>query len=50
MMAAALSKHKIPYDLHVFESGRHGLGLARQHPEAHVWPELCETWLRKRGF
>ncbi|OLS42182.1 alpha/beta hydrolase [Bacillus sp. MRMR6] len=48
--AAGLSRHKIPFDLHVFESGQHGLGLAEEHPEAVVWPNLCETWLRKRGF
>ncbi|MBT2742973.1 alpha/beta hydrolase [Bacillus sp. ISL-77] len=50
LFASGLSKHKIPYDLHVFESGRHGLGLAQEHPEAKVWPSLCEAWLRKRGF
>lgn len=50
LFASGLSRHKIPYDLHVFESGRHGLGLAQEHPEAKVWPSLCEAWLRKRGF
>lgn len=50
MFASALSKHQIPYDLHVFESGKHGLGLAEEHEEANVWPDLCETWLRKRRF
>jgi acetyl esterase/lipase len=48
--AAGLSRNKIPYDLHVFESGQHGLGMAIDHPEAKVWPSLCKAWLRKRGF
>ena len=48
--AAGLSRHKVPFDLHIFESGRHGLGLAEEHPEAREWPRLCELWLRKQGF
>ncbi|BDG36134.1 alpha/beta hydrolase [Saccharococcus caldoxylosilyticus] len=50
MFAAQLSRHKIPYELHIFESGEHGLGLAEHHPEAKAWTKLCETWLRKREF
>lgn len=48
--ATGLSRNKIPYDLHVFESGQHGLGLALDHPEAKAWPSLCEAWLRRQGF
>ena len=47
---AGLSRHKVPFDLHIFESGMHGLGLASEHPEAREWPRLCELWLRKQGF
>lgn len=50
MFAAGLSRYKIPFGLHVFQSGRHGLGLAKDHPEAKAWTSLCETWLRSRGF
>jgi len=50
LFAAALSQNRVPFDLHIFESGRHGLGLALEHPEAHNWTTLCERWLRKRGF
>jgi acetyl esterase/lipase len=44
-----LRKHKIPFELHVFPEGRHGLGLGVDDnvPELRVWPELCATWLRK---
>lgn len=48
--AAALSRHKVPFDLHVYESGRHGIGLAETHPEAHMWTAECGNWLRKRGI
>lgn len=29
-MAHALAEHKIPFELHVFEEGPHGLGLSTQ--------------------
>ena len=50
LFAGALSRHQVPFDLHIFESGGHGLGLAEGHPEVKAWPELCEAWLRKRNF
>jgi acetyl esterase/lipase len=50
MFAGALRKKGIPFDLHVYESGRHGLGLAVEHPEAFQWTKACELWFRKRGF
>jgi acetyl esterase/lipase len=50
LFAAALSQHKISYDLHCYESGKHGLGMAKDHPQAHSWTQLCELWLGKRGF
>lgn len=46
----SLRRQGIPHELHVFESGRHGLGLAEDHPEASAWPGLCAAWLRKQGF
>jgi len=50
LFAAALSRHKVPFDLHVYESGKHGLGLAEDHPEAYLWTTECANWLRKQGF
>ncbi|MEH7098305.1 alpha/beta hydrolase [Neobacillus vireti] len=50
LFAAGLGRHKVPFDLHIFESGRHGLGLAVEHTEAGEWPRLCEKWLRKQNF
>lgn len=50
LFAEALSRCKIPYELHIFESGKHGLGLAHGHEYAAGWTKLCEAWLRKRGL
>lgn len=50
LFTTALRRKKVPFELHIFESGRHGLGMAEDHPEAKAWPALCENWLRKRGF
>lgn len=53
-LAWTLKKHKIPFELHIFEKGEHGLALADRttarkdsHKNAHVyhWFELCEEWL-----
>jgi acetyl esterase/lipase len=48
--AQALALHKIPFELHVFQQGRHGLGLAADDPSVGQWPALCVTWLKKLGF
>jgi len=48
--AAALREHGVPYSLHVFPQGRHGLGLAAETPGACQWPSLCTAWLKSLGF
>lgn len=50
MFASALSRHKVDYELHVFPSGAHGLGLAESHPVVSAWTGLCEKWLISIGF
>lgn len=55
LFAAALRKHKIPFALHVFPHGPHGVGLADgprgdKAPLARQWPALCEAWLKDLGF
>ncbi|MFN0069417.1 MAG: alpha/beta hydrolase [Limisphaerales bacterium] len=46
LFAAALRKAGVPFDLHVYEKGRHGIGLADGHP----WTKDLEFWLRQRGW
>jgi acetyl esterase/lipase len=41
----ALRKAGVPAELHIFEKGRHGLGMGQPGtPFAH-WPGLCAAWL-----
>ena len=46
---SALHKAGVPAELHLFEKGRHGIGLGADVPGARAWPELCKTWLTIRG-
>jgi acetyl esterase/lipase len=44
----ALRKARVPAELHIFEKGRHGLGLARDVPAVSSWPERAIDWMRGR--
>jgi acetyl esterase/lipase len=46
----ALRKHKVPAELHVYEHGRHGVGLAPFDPILSTWPARLEAWLRFHGW
>ncbi len=55
--AAALADHGIPYELHTFERGAHGLSTADQtsamaqselNPHVAHWVKLCGEWLAYR--
>ncbi len=50
VFASALSRHRVPFALHVYERGRHGLGLAEQDPDVGSWPARCGVWLAGHGF
>lgn len=50
LFVQALRAHKVPVEFHMYESGRHGLGLAAEHSEAYTWPAACANWLRKHQF
>ena len=57
LFAMALRKNKVPFELHIFEKGQHGLGLGKGweghikgEPSFEAWPKLCETWLKGHGF
>ena len=43
--ASALGRYGVPFALHVFPEGRHGLGLAQDDPIVGNWPGLCAAWL-----
>lgn len=46
----ALAKNKVPAEMHVFEKGRHGLGLGPKELPFAAWPGQCIAWLQGRGF
>lgn len=50
--AAALRKSGVPFDLHVYQKGRHGLGLGggRDGRAHHPWVADCLYWLKEQGF
>ncbi len=50
MFYDALVKAGVPVELHLFQHGAHGVGLAPKDPVLRVWPELLIAWMRARGY
>ncbi len=50
LFAGALRRAGVPFDLHIYEKGRHGLGLGRPDADAPPWAADCVFWLKQRGF
>jgi acetyl esterase/lipase len=50
--AAALRRARVPFDLHIYQQGRHGIGLNDAPPfkNPHPWTQDCLFWLRAQGF
>jgi acetyl esterase/lipase len=52
----ALRRHKVPAELHVYEKGRHGVGLATgaggtpNDPVLTTWKEHLADWMKGRGL
>ena len=46
----ALHRAGVPAELHVFEDGPHGVGLALGDPALGEWGTLLRNWLRARGL
>jgi acetyl esterase/lipase len=46
----ALRKAKVPVEMHLFENGPHGVGMALSDPALSAWPNLLMNWLRARGL
>jgi len=46
----ALSKFNIPSEIHIFQKGGHGYGLAVNGETQSAWPDLCLSWLKASGF
>jgi acetyl esterase/lipase len=53
LFAEALRKNGVPFDLHIYEKGRHGMGLGTRDPnpeKRHAWTRDLAFWLQERGF
>jgi acetyl esterase/lipase len=50
MFAEALRKAGVEFELHVYERGEHGFGLAPRDPILSTWPDRCAAWLHLHGF
>ncbi len=46
----ALRKAGVPAELHVYEKGNHGVGLAPKDPVLSTWPDRLNAWLDGRGL
>jgi acetyl esterase/lipase len=46
----AARQHRVPAEIHIYEPGRHGLGLALNDPMLAAWSEHLHRWLKYRGF
>lgn len=56
-LAKELSDAKVPYELHIFEGGEHGLGVADGEndlrmnvPHITHWCTLCDEWMEMHGL
>jgi hypothetical protein len=47
---AALVEHGVPAELHVYQNGPHGVGLAPGDPVLSTWKERLAAWLQVNGF
>jgi acetyl esterase/lipase len=47
---AALHRAGVPAELHIFDHGAHGVGLAQDDAVLSSWPKLLENWFRQRGL
>ena len=52
LFTSALRKSKVPFSLHIYQKGRHGIGLADKPPfkNVHPWAKDLVFWLTEQGF
>ncbi len=46
----ALRKAGVPVEMHIYQKGKHGVGLAAADPILRAWPGQLAAWLRLQGF
>jgi acetyl esterase/lipase len=50
MFYLALHAKGVPAEMHIYEQGRHGVGLATKDPIVSTWSTRCAAWMESRGF
>ncbi|MDD6884926.1 MAG: GNAT family N-acetyltransferase [Eubacteriales bacterium] len=50
MLASAMARCGVPFEMHIFPKGRHGLGLAQEYPDVTQWISLVQNWLVRLGY
>ncbi|BCU79211.1 alpha/beta hydrolase [Luteolibacter sp. LG18] len=53
LFAAALKQNGVPFALHLYPSGPHGIGLGSRQwdpQHRHPWTGECALWLKQMGF
>src|SRR5258708_3487452 len=50
MFYRALRAAGVPAEMHIFEHGVHGFGLAPASPELAAWTTLCQSWMRRHQW
>jgi acetyl esterase/lipase len=50
--AKALKEKGVPFDLHIYQKGRHGIGLGDKAPfnNTHPWTKDLIFWLKEQGW
>jgi len=46
----ALRRAGVPVEMHIYQKGAHGVGLAQKDPILRTWPQHLSTWLQLQGF
>ncbi len=50
MFYLALRKAGVPAEIHIYERGNHGVGLAQKDPILATWPARLADWLKVHGL
>ncbi len=50
LMYSALVSAKVSAEMHLYQHGPHGVGLAPGYPDLKGWPDLLATWMRAHGW
>lgn len=46
----ALREHNVPAEMHIYDHGGHGYGMAPDDPMLHSWTDRCRDWLSRQGL